>query len=62
MTVLCLGSYEEAVIPDFEDIRLYLSNRTGKKAAVREIIRHFGVPESNRPAFRRMMKNLADRP
>ena len=47
------------MIPDFEDIRLYLSNRTGKKAAVREIIRHFGVPESNRPAFRRMMKNLS---
>lgn len=58
MTVLCLGSYEEAVIPNPEDIRLYLSNHAGKKAPVREIIRHFGVPESNRPAFRRMMKNL----
>ena len=47
------------MIPSPEDIRVYLSSHAGRTAAMREIIRHFGVPESKRPAFRRMVKDLA---
>ncbi len=47
------------MIPGPEDIRVYLSSHAGKTAAMREIIRHFGVSESDRPAFRRMVKDLA---
>ncbi len=47
------------MIPSPEDIRVYLSSQAGKTAAMREIIRHFGVSESDRPAFRRMVKDLA---
>lgn len=47
------------MIPSPEDIRAYLSSHAGRTAAIREIIRHFGVPASDRPAFRRMVKDLA---
>ena len=42
-----------------EDIRAYLADHPAKSAALREIIRHFAIPEADRPAFRRTVKRLA---
>ncbi|MEE8110058.1 MAG: ribonuclease R [bacterium] len=44
-----------------EDVRNHLAAHPGKVATLREIIRHFGVLERDRPAFRRMVKDLAER-
>ncbi len=42
-----------------EDIRAYLADHPAKSAGLREIIRHFAIPEADRPAFRRTVKRLA---
>ena len=42
-----------------EDIRAYLADHPEKSASLREIIRHFAIPEADRPAFRRTVKRLA---
>ena len=42
-----------------EDIRAYLADHPAKSASLREIIRHFAIPEADRPAFRRTVKRLA---
>ncbi|MFQ5915400.1 MAG: ribonuclease R [Nitrospinota bacterium] len=42
-----------------EDIRSHLAAHSGRTVGLREIIRHFAVPERDRPAFRRMVKDLA---